>query len=184
MRQRLSREWRMPPYLSVRQRKRKAFADKELETIVMQKEIAAASSKIHLDMSAFLNSRDGRVLRHELQHLEGIPLDKIDPLQRTGSILTRPPWPQPTSLVALLSQAYQSYDSMDITNQLPSKLFQLTLATSSSKDKLESRGLRDIITPECLHDSPKDSKSTELQKIKNKNPLPFSVESIIGKNNQ
>ncbi|CAL4121225.1 unnamed protein product [Meganyctiphanes norvegica] len=38
LRQRLGREWRAPPYLSERQRKRRAFADRDLETVMMERE--------------------------------------------------------------------------------------------------------------------------------------------------
>ncbi|XP_066977167.1 doublesex- and mab-3-related transcription factor 3-like isoform X2 [Macrobrachium rosenbergii] len=44
LRQRLGREWRIPPYLSERQRKRRAFADRDLESVMMQREAILAQS--------------------------------------------------------------------------------------------------------------------------------------------
>lgn len=44
LRQRLGREWRVPPYLSERQRKRRAFADRDLETVLLQRETILAQS--------------------------------------------------------------------------------------------------------------------------------------------
>ncbi|XP_042236774.1 doublesex- and mab-3-related transcription factor 3-like [Homarus americanus] len=44
LRQRLGREWRVPPYLSERQRKRRAFADRDLETVMLQRESVLAQT--------------------------------------------------------------------------------------------------------------------------------------------
>ncbi|KAK8734316.1 hypothetical protein OTU49_006118, partial [Cherax quadricarinatus] len=44
LRQRLGREWRVPPYLSERQRKRRAFADRDLENVMLQRESILAQS--------------------------------------------------------------------------------------------------------------------------------------------
>nr|ARK36622.1 Dmrt11E [Sagmariasus verreauxi] len=44
LRQRLGRDWRVPPYLSERQRKRRAFADRDLESVMLQRETILAQT--------------------------------------------------------------------------------------------------------------------------------------------
>ncbi|XP_050693036.1 doublesex and mab-3 related transcription factor 3, truncated-like [Eriocheir sinensis] len=44
LRQRLGRDWRVPPYLSERQRKRRAFADRNLESVMLQREALLAQA--------------------------------------------------------------------------------------------------------------------------------------------
>ncbi|KAK7081051.1 sequence-specific DNA binding [Halocaridina rubra] len=44
LRQRFGREWRIPPYLSERQRKRRAFADRDLDSVMLHREALLVQS--------------------------------------------------------------------------------------------------------------------------------------------
>ncbi|XP_063840498.1 doublesex- and mab-3-related transcription factor 3-like [Scylla paramamosain] len=135
LRQRLGRDWRVPPYLSERQRKRRAFADRNLESVMLQREALLAQAThlpahippewvghvtllpVHLQEALRLHPQPAQALLQLV--VEACGGDQARALRYLAS-------PPP----AVLTHAAQDEASAG-TQELPSRFLQLSLAQPS-----------------------------------------------------
>ena len=153
LRQRVGRDWRMNPYLSERQRKRRAFCDKDLENTLMQREnstpIATPSTNNisnQLPWPTIQNHLTSGVLLHQPSALLALIANK-------GNLITQ----SRAESSPLISN--KSIISADQPNQvsscnleLPSKFLQLSLASLSSHNASTVLG-NTLLANDLLHSS-------------------------------
>ncbi|XP_045595776.1 doublesex- and mab-3-related transcription factor 3 [Procambarus clarkii] len=149
LRQRLGREWRVPPYLSERQRKRRAFADRDLENVMLQRESILAQAAqltthpnhippewvahvallpVHLQEALRLHPQPAQALLQLV--IEACGGDR----ERALQYLATPP---PTVSQPVLSRAAHDVcgsvsGGMHLVHELPSRFLQLSLAAAAS----------------------------------------------------
>ncbi|XP_071530733.1 uncharacterized protein [Panulirus ornatus] len=152
LRQRLGRDWRVPPYLSERQRKRRAFADRNLESVMLQRETILAQTAqlaahpahmppewvahvsllpVHLQEALSLHPQPAQALLQLV--VEACGGDR----ERALQYLATPP---PAVAPPILSHAAHEdvcggggvATGMHLAQELPSRFLQLSLAAANS----------------------------------------------------
>ena len=153
LRQRVGRDWRMNPYLSERQRKRRAFCDKDLEKALMQREnstpiVTPSTNNIssQLPWPTIQNYLTSGVLLHQPSALLALIANKGHMI--THSRIESSPLISNKSLISTDQPNQVSTCNME----LPSKFLQLSLASLSSHNASTVLGST-LLANDLLHSS-------------------------------